>query len=254
MKRFERLTTFMDGFTPRSALLCSAEGDPPGDGGAPATPAAPVTPPANPGTPAITPEVQALIDQARADERTRTSNSVWKQAREKYEKPSAGQQTSQPPKPEATASNGQDALAIIALRDAFDDAISDLTLTGAQKKFVRELVMKERPGDVGDYVSNFVTLSGWNATKPIPAGAAPAASTTTTATPPTIPVTSRSTPPNPATPTEDTPIKSMSEADRRALLTKLVTQHGHEKGNTLYADRMLREMARDNVKVRPRLV
>ena len=259
MKRLEQLTTFLYGFTPRSALTCSIEGDPPGDGGAPATPAAPVTPPVNPGTPAITPEVQALIDAARADERTKTSNSVWKQAREKYEKPNAGQQPTTPPKQDPpSSSSGQDATVLIKLRDDFDDAISDLSLSGAQRKFVRELVMKERPSDVADYVSNFVTLSGWNAKQPIPAGSGGAPSapapTTTAAASPTVPVTSRGVPPNPAGPTEDTPIKSMSEADRRALLNKLVGQHGHEKGNAMFADRMLRELARDNVKVRPRLV
>ncbi len=246
MNQLRHLTTFLHGFTPRSALLCSGEGDPPGDGGAPTPPAAPVTPPANPGTPAVTPEVQALIDQARADERTKTSNSVWKQAREKYEKGSGGQPPS-PPKTEPNG-NGQDVLAILATRDAFDDATSDLSLTGAQKKFVRDLVMKERPTDVAEYVSNFVTLSGWSNSKPIPP-AAPAtgvqpALPANPAVPANPPVTSRGTPPPAAGPTDDTPIMSMSEADKRALADKI--------GPKAFAERHLRELTKSNTRIRPR--
>lgn len=248
MNQLDRLATFLYGFSPRSALVCSGEGDPPGDGGAPATPAAPVTPPANPGTSPVTPEVQALIDAARADERTKTSNSVWKQAREKYEKGQGGQQPQQPPKQEPPPNgNGQDALAILALRDAFDDATSELTLTGPQKKFVRELVMKERPADVADYVSNFVTLSGWNAKQPIPAAPATGAQPAQPANPVVPsgpPVTSRGTPPPAATPTDDVPIMSMSEADKRALAARI--------GDKAFAERFLKELAKGGTRIRPR--
>lgn len=216
-----------------------------------AQPAAPATQPSA-GAPQITPEIQALIDKAASEAAQQAKNAAWAEARRTFEaksKTANGGQPPQPPKPEPPPNgNGQDALALIALRDAFDDATSDLTLTGAQKKFVRELVMKERPSDVADYVSNFVTMSGWNS-KPVPAGpaAAPApAPTTTAAAAPTVPVTSRATAPAPSGPTDDTPILSMSDADRKALIAKI--------GDIKYAERVLKEVARDNVRVRPRLV
>lgn len=199
----------------------------------------------------ITPEIQAAIDAAARDAATKAHNAAWKQAREKYEKPANGghQQPPTPPKQDPPPNgNGQDALAIIALRDAFDDAISDLSLSGAQKKFVRELVMKERPSDVADYVSNFVTLSGWN-NKPTPAAPATGsqpAQPANPASPAGPPVTSRGAPPPAGTPTDDTPILSLSESDRKALIAKI--------GDVKYAERMLKEMARDNVRVRSRIV
>lgn len=213
-------------------------------------PAAPAPQPSN-GAPQITPEIQALIDAAKAEAAQQATNAAWKQARLKYEKPpvSGGQQPTQPPKQDPPPNgNGQDALAIIALRDAFDDATSDLSLTGAQKKFVRELVMKERPSDVADYVSNFVTLSGWN-NKPTPAAPATGsqpAQPANPAPPAGPPVTSRGAPPPAGIPTDDTPIMSMSESDRKALIAKI--------GDVKYAERMLKEMARDNVRVRSRIV
>lgn len=231
----DNLANFLYGFAPTSALLCSGEGDPPGDGGGGNPGAAPVTPPANPGTPSITPEVQALIDQARADERTKTSNSVWKQAREKYEKGNGGQppptQQQQPPKTE-NPSNGPDALTILKLRDDFDDAIGDLSLSGAQKKFLRDMVMEKRPGDVGGFVSSFVEMSGWkaggssNPATPAPATPAPKA-------PQGPPVTGSGAPANPTVTTDDTPLLKMSNEARESLRRRI--------GDVEYVKRMRTE-------------
>lgn len=62
--------------------------------------------------------------------------------------------------------------------------------------------------------------------------------------PPGPPITSRGTPPPAGKPTADTPILSMSEADRRALAAEI--------GDIKFADRMIKEMVRDNVRVRSR--
>lgn len=204
------------------------------------------------GAPAITPDVQALIDAAARDAATKAHNAAWKQAREKYEKPPAN--GGQPPKPSEPAQpppngNAADAFAsLIQLRDDFDDAVGELALESGQKKFLRNLVMEKRPSDVAQFVTETVSLLGLGK-KPTPAAPAPGqqpAQSAQPAVPNGPPITSRAAPPPAGAPTDDTPIMSMSEADRKALIAKI--------GDVKYAERMLKEMARDNVRVRPRLV
>jgi hypothetical protein len=199
-------------------------------------------PPANPAPNSAGGErtfTQAEVNRIVADRLARANQ------RQPAEPPRPAPQP-QPPKSDPPPNgNGQDVLAILALRDAFDDATSDLPLTGQQKRFVRELVMKERPADVADYVSNFVTLSGWNAKPTTPPGNGTPPSQPANPASPVIPVTSRGTPPNAATPTEDTPILSMSKADQLAL---------GERDPIGFANRLLKELNRDKTKVRPRLL
>lgn len=77
-------------------------------------------------------------------------------------------------------------------------------------------------------------------------GASSAAATVTPASPPVVPVTSRATPPNSGTPTDDTPIMSMSEADKRALAARI--------GPIEFSKRHLAELHKNGTRVRPRLL
>ncbi len=244
MDELHRLAAFLFGFAPRSALTCSIEGDPPGGGGTPpATPPAPPAP-ATPAAPVVTPEVQALINQAAQA----AHNAAWKQARETFEtkqgKPGAPQP---PPKPTETnaPATPPDFVSLMKLRDDFDDAIGDLTLTGAQKKFLREHVMEKRPDDVGGYLRTFTETLGVGKQPSTPV--APVATTT----PPGAPapatgphITERPVPPASHVVTEDTPILSLSLADREALRSKL--------GDIAYAERFRRELKEKQVRVRSR--
>lgn len=70
----------------------------------PAPQAAPVTQPAQSSAHVITPEVQALIDAARNEERVKTQNATWAEARRKYEKqPEAPKQPQSPDQSAAPA-------------------------------------------------------------------------------------------------------------------------------------------------------
>ena len=59
MNDFKHLSRFLHGFVPGSALLCSVEGDPPGDGGG-APPNAPPPADAPPDPPTFTAEQEAM--------------------------------------------------------------------------------------------------------------------------------------------------------------------------------------------------
>jgi hypothetical protein len=207
-----------------------------------ATQAAPAPQPGN-GSPQITPEIQALIDAAKAEAAQQAKNAAWAEARRTFEakqKPSGAQPPQQQATKDTAAGNGQDALAIIKLRDDFDDAVGDLSLTGAQKKFLREMVMEKRPDDVSGYVSNFVQLSGWKAgtaTTPATPASAPAAPQA----PQGPPVTGSGAPANPTNVvTDDTPILRLSNEAREALRRRI--------GDAAYVDRMRKEFRTVRVK------
>jgi hypothetical protein len=200
------------------------------------TQAAPAQQPGT-GSPQITPEIQAMIDAAKAEAAQQAKNAAWAEARRTFEakqKQSGAQAPqTQAPKADAPASSGQDAMALIKLRDDFDDAVGDLSLTGAQKKFLRDMVMEKRPDDVGGYVSNFVQLSGWKAAgSSNPATPAPESPAPKTHSGP--PVTGSGAPANPTNVvTDDTPILRLSEDARKALLNRI--------GPAAYVERMRKE-------------
>lgn len=207
------------------------------------------TPPEGGNPPAPAAPTERTFTQADVD---RIVNERLARDRQRRTAPTPSAPT-QPPKPTdpgpAQPANTQDALAIIQLRDDFDDAISELQLEGGQRKFLRSLVMEKRPSDVAQFVTDTVTLLGLGK-KPAP----PAATATgqqpaqpaNPAAPAAPPVTSRSAPPPSSAPTEDTPILSMSEADREATRVKL--------GDLKYAERLMKELARDGVRVSSRIV
>lgn len=196
---------------------------------APSTPP-PAAPAPQPAAPTITPEVQALIEAAKSS----AYNAGAKDARLALEAKFKSPPSAPPAAPPQPAPAPVDALAILKLRDDFDDATADLGLPSVQKKFLREQVMATRPPDVSAFVRSFVDVWG-------PKPAAPAASTVTLNQPVTTPVTPHAPPvvSRPAAPAlqpvaDDAPILSMTP-DQRIELERRI-------GNKAFTDRLMREL------------
>lgn len=215
----------------------------------PTPPAAPAPQPGI-GTPAISPELQAIIDARVAEAAQKASNAAWAEARRTFEgKSKAGAVSppvAAPPAPAQTAATPT----VTVDTDALTDALDEFTFDKEQRREIRAAARRENPADVDGFVSKWARMFGKAGQNP-PGNVVSAPQGAPIATPPPVapgtpPVTSRATPPNHGTPTDDTPILSMSDSDRRALAAKI--------GDIKFAERMLKEMARDNVRVRPRLV
>ena len=198
----------------------------------------------------ITPEIQAMIDAAKSS----AYNAGAKDARTSIEAKIRGQDP-KPPAPTPTPAprtDDLDARALISLRDAFDDAVGDLTLKATQRKLLRTAVMRDAPTDVTKYVADFVADAAWTSTAPAVI-AAPAHTLAPTPqpiiAPPGAPVTDRSPPPPPYVVTDSTPLVQMRPHDRDAVLKKLIAEHGWQKGNDVFAERFMSELKGDNVRV-----
>lgn len=205
--------------------------------------AAPATQPSN-GQPQITPEIQAIIDQRAAEAAQQAKNAAWAEARRTFEakqkQSGGGNGNPSTPSNGSPATPAPDPFAILKLRDDFDDATSELTLSGDQKRFLRNLVMEKRPEDVAEYVTSFVKAwgTGKAATPATPAPENPAPKTPTQGPP----VTGSGAPASPNVVTDDTPILRMSESDRIALRRRI--------GDAAYVERMRKEFRQNNVRVR----
>ena len=137
----------------------------------------PVTPP-----PALTAEaVQAMIEAATQRAFNSGAAAARREAEARQAKPKAETKT------DTTPSADGDTLSILALRDAFDDATGDLTLTAKQKKFLRDRVMKERPDDVAAFVGDAVEVMGVKTAQPPFTNAAATKDPTQKPTMPTTP-------------------------------------------------------------------
>lgn len=238
MDELQRLAAFLYGFTPRSALVCSNEGDPPGGGGTPpATPPAPPAP-ATPAAPVITPEIQAAIDRAAQA----AHNAAWKQARETFE--SKQKQPPAPAKPEAA--NGQqpqapDVRSEIARHTAFTRAVGKYDLTDEAFEIVQEEFARSNADDVSSWVAKRASAFSWKplgqpstpaAPSPAPSGAPAPAPTAATPPPPM-----NGTAPPARVVTADTHILDMPIPDREKLLDQL--------GPSKYAARLEAEFKTD---------
>jgi len=148
-----------------------------------------------------------------------------------------------PPAPQPAASGADDAIAILALRDAFDDAIGDLPIKSTQKSLVREAVMRDRPTDVSAYVSRFIERAGWNSAAPAaPQPAAPAAPAPAPQAP-AVPSTHRAPPPPAPVFTENTSILTIASGGNFAAVDRLVEELGVDKFN----ERLMAELKRTKV-------
>ncbi len=182
------------------------------------TSSTPTAPAPQSAAPTITPEIQALIEAARVEGRNSGAAETRRAFEAKQRQPSAAPapQPRTEPTPEPSAPQ-PDPLAILKLRDDFDDATADLQLAATQRRFLRERVMAERPSDVAAYVRGFVDVWG---SKP----AAPAATTNVTNPAPTTsaqPATAMPGTTPPATVTADTPLTSLGKTDLEAAIRRL---------------------------------
>ena len=101
MRDHRQLSAFLNGFAPRSALLCSVEGDPPGDGGG-APPNAPPPAPAPQAPPTFTAEQEAVI-RAREEAARNAGAAATRRAHEQRQaKPGGEPAPSNPPAPIST--------------------------------------------------------------------------------------------------------------------------------------------------------
>lgn len=166
----------------RYKCFLNEEGASPGGGAAPPAPDQPPAQPAAPAAPALTADdIKSVV----ADQFKSLTDGLFANLRKSgaLKQPDSPPPAPQPKKTEGAAS--PDPLAILALRDAFDDATSELKLTKGQRSLLREHVMRVQPGtaEVETMVSDFVSRAGWLSQAEAPK--APATSTTN----PTVPVT-----------------------------------------------------------------
>lgn len=152
-------------FGARGPLLGPEDGGNGAGGSNPNPPPAPPAAPAEqPAAPQITPEVRALIEA----ESKKAKDAAFAEARRLFE--GKNRNEPKPPNGKNETNNADDPSSLLALRDAFDDATSELKLTKGQRQILREGVMRERPGDVESFVSTFVERAGWTPAGPPPSG------------------------------------------------------------------------------------
>lgn len=173
------------------------------------TPPLPVAPAPQPAAATFT---QSDLDRVRAEAARQAHDAAWAEARKRFSSkpaPSAADAPQPRTEPNAPPPPASDPLAILKLRDDFDDATADLQLPAAQKKFLREQVMSTRPSDVAAYVAQFVNVWG---TKPA-ATAATTPSTPMPATPAPAPAMPGAAPPATPVITGDTPLLTILRSD-----------------------------------------
>lgn len=158
------------------------EGASPGNGAPAAAPAAPAQPTAP--QPAA-PDLNGLVGQIASlvDEKLSSAKNAWfadlrragvfKEAKSDTPAPAPQAAPSPAPTP-APAAPTVDPVAVLALRDAFDDATSDIKLTKGQRQLLRDHVMQRRPdvSAVDSLVADFVKRAGWTATESVQSAAA----------------------------------------------------------------------------------
>jgi len=189
--------------------------------------AEPATPPSAPATQGLTAEqVQFMIAEAQA----KAHDAAYAKARREFkakakEQPKTETETAEP-------RSGDDPMALLALRDAFDDAIGDITLTAKQKRFLRERVMRERPDDVDQFVADAVEVMGIGSKPSNPTQPASPQQTTPAHEPPKA---AQPTPP-PSAPTNpdregDPAFRALTEESARDLWQSYVRRKGAVPGN-----------------------
>lgn len=189
---------------------------------------------------ALPPEAVAWIEA----EKRKASDAAAAAARKAAEAKAKPATHSTPAAPPANPPAADDVTAILAMRDAFDDAVGDLPIKSTQKALMREAVMRDRPADVPGYVARFAERAGWNTAAP----SAPSSTASTSPAPvsqpaPAVPSTLRAPPPPTPVVTDSTPILSMSPGDREALVQRI--------GVDEYVKRLNPELVKARVRLTP---
>ncbi len=220
----------------------------PGNGAVPPTAAVPTDalPQAQGGSPiTMTKEaLDAALASAAEMAAKKVSDSFYAERRRasegKGERPNG-----KPDTKNENASSGDDPSSLLALRDSFDDATSEMKLTKGQKQLLREAVMSKRPSDVDGFVSDFATRAGWGSQSASPvAPVSQPAAIAANATPQrnAAPVSDRGSPPVSAVPLEDQSVLSMSPSDRDALRK--------QKGEKWFTDKVIADSKTQTFKLR----
>jgi hypothetical protein len=183
-------------------------------------PTDPVTPPAEGAStpPTASQSTERTFSQADVDRIVKERLARESQRRTEPARPA--QQPTKQADPPANTPAPADALALLQLRDDFDDAISDIQLDGGQKKFLRGLVMDKRPQDVAGFIRGTVEQLGLG--KRTTTAPAPAATAVSPPPAPSGPPVTSGGPPPPSNPVRtDTPIHKLSIPDREALVREI---------------------------------
>lgn len=191
-------------------------------------------------TATVTPEVQAMIEAAKQQAYNAGAADGRRSTEAKFKvQPAPAARTESTSEQRNTTAPAEDALTILRLRDDFDDAIGDLSLSASQRKFLRERVMAERPNDVGGYVKSFAEV--W--TKPTATNQNPALTAPAEIANQAHPVTANGAPSNATTvTTPDVPIYKRTREQQDAL--------AREMGPSKFVERHMRELRERNVRVR----
>jgi len=178
------------------------------------------------GAPAAEPPIDLKQLMSTVSELAKSVNSLHAAERRARE----GKQPASDDKPKTPATTED----VLAIRDAFDDATSELRLTKDQRSLLREHVMSRRPSstDVDSVVSDYVRRAGWSAPAATPA--APAQQGTAPQAAPAQPTnaqpaSSRGAPAPAQVPLEEMDVWTMSVADRDAFIRKYGTAKYLEK-------------------------
>lgn len=233
--------------------------------GAPAAPAAPAQPPASS---AAAPAPVVPVDQLAgviAEQMASLRNGIFADLRKAGVFKEARTQEAPAPAPQpapshaptpAPAAPAADPAALLALRDAFDDATSELKLTKGQRQLLRDHVMQRRPdlSTVDTLVSDFVKRAGWDEPK-----AVPSASETPPATQPATQQPATPTPAKPnisdrgaAAPTDLRDYKGVLNSRPLEMtghdVEALLLSEGEEKGYAEFQAKVLNALSRVRVK------
>ena len=204
----------------------------------PSTPTAPAAPSS---PPAITPDIQAQIEAAKR-EAYNAGAAATRRAFEEKLKTAAPKPAEAPTAAPAAPSAAPDALAILKLRDDFDDATADLNLPGVQKKFLREQVMSQRPPDVAAFVKQFVDV--WGPKPSVTTAPVTTPTAATTAAPAPAQSMPAAAPPAIPTLTADTPLLSILRQDPTAVAALA------ERDPAAFVARLRQEYSRVRIPIR----
>lgn len=164
---------------------------------------------------------QADVDRLVSEASRKAHDAAWAEARRREaatrQRPAAAE-APQPRTETTEPQNHADPLAILKLRDDFDDATADLQLAAPQRRFLREQVMTQRPPDVAAFVRGFVDVWG---NKPAASAATTANVTNPAPATPAQPATAMPGTTPPATVTADTPLTSLGKTDLDAAIRRL---------------------------------
>lgn len=198
--------------------------------------AQPQTAPATQSTPAITPDIEALI----AERVKKATDAVWAESRRTYESKSKASGTQQ--RPEATPApqnQAPDFSAELARHTAFTRAVGKLDISDEAFEIIQGDFSREKPDDPTSWVARRASAFGWK-----PLGQSQQSTTPVAEKPSTPvqqpPVMQAGSPPSRQAP-DDMPILSMSDADRTALEKRI--------GPFRYRERLYSELRQHNVRI-----